>query len=111
MIQALPESLKFICHNGAGYDDIDINACTERGLVPSIQPANTANSTTPDIRVANTPIAVNDATADVAMFLILGALRRITHPFQSVRQGTSLSPPSSSPQPTPPRSSPPPQPH
>jgi lactate dehydrogenase-like 2-hydroxyacid dehydrogenase len=70
LIEALPESLKFICHNGAGYDNIDIGACTKRG-----------------IQVSSTPIAVNDATADVAMFLMLGALRNVTHSFQAVRKG------------------------
>ena len=44
------------------------------------------------ISVANTPIAVNDATADVALFLMLGALRRITPSFQAVRQGMRLFP-------------------
>lgn len=70
LIEALPESLKFICHNGAGYDNIDVAACTKRG-----------------ISVSSTPIAVNDATADIAIFLMLGALRNITHSFQAVRQG------------------------
>jgi lactate dehydrogenase-like 2-hydroxyacid dehydrogenase len=70
MVDALPESLKFICHNGAGYDNIDIPACTARG-----------------IQVASTPVAVNDATADVAMFLMLGALRRISPSMWSVKQG------------------------
>lgn len=37
--------------------------------------------------MSSTPIAVNDATADVAMFLMLGALRRITIPFTAVRKG------------------------
>lgn len=70
LLEALPKSLKFICHNGAGYDNIDIAACTKRGIA-----------------VSSTPVAVNDATADVAMFLILGALRNITQSFQAVRQG------------------------
>lgn len=43
---------------GAGYDQIDVHACTAR-----------------DIRVSNVPTAVDDATADTNMFLILGALR------------------------------------
>lgn len=47
LIAALPENLKTIAHNGAGYDNVDISACTERG-----------------IRVSSTPIAVNEATAD-----------------------------------------------
>jgi lactate dehydrogenase-like 2-hydroxyacid dehydrogenase len=45
-------------NTGAGYDQIDVHACTEH-----------------DIRVSNVPTAVDDATADVNMFLILGALR------------------------------------
>lgn len=70
LLDALPKSLKYICHNGAGYDNIDVPACTKRG-----------------ISVSSTPIAVDDATADVAMFLMLGALRNITASFQAVRQG------------------------
>lgn len=47
LVQHLPKSLKFITHNGAGYDNIEVSAVTERG-----------------IEVSSTPIAVNDATAD-----------------------------------------------
>ena len=32
LVEALPESLKFISHNGAGYDQIDVDACTKKGL-------------------------------------------------------------------------------
>ena len=71
LVQHLPDSLKFICHAGAGYDSIDVNACTERG-----------------IRISNTPGTNNQATADAAMFLMLGALRRITIPLQAVRHGS-----------------------
>ncbi|KAF1957846.1 glyoxylate reductase [Byssothecium circinans] len=70
LLEALPKSLKFICHNGAGYDNIDIEACTKRG-----------------ISVSSTPIAVNDATADVALWLMLGALRNIKQSYQAVHQG------------------------
>ncbi len=31
LISALPESIKYICHNGAGYDNIDVAACSRRG--------------------------------------------------------------------------------
>ncbi|KAL7269551.1 glyoxylate reductase [Rhizina undulata] len=58
LVSALPKSLKFICHNAAGYDQIDVHVCTDHS-----------------IRVSNVPTAVDDATADVNMFLILGALR------------------------------------
>lgn len=70
LLKVLPKSLKFVCHNGAGYNNIDVEACSKKG-----------------IQVSSTPIAVNDATADVAIFLMLGALRNINHSFQAVRQG------------------------
>ena len=31
LIEALPPQVKWIAHNGAGYDQIDVNACKERG--------------------------------------------------------------------------------
>jgi lactate dehydrogenase-like 2-hydroxyacid dehydrogenase len=31
LIAVLPASVKYICHSGAGYDNIDIEACTSRG--------------------------------------------------------------------------------
>lgn len=30
LISHLPKSVRFICHNGAGYDQIDIEPCTEQ---------------------------------------------------------------------------------
>ncbi|KAF2651914.1 glyoxylate reductase [Lophiostoma macrostomum CBS 122681] len=70
LVNVLPESIKFVCHNGAGYDQIDVHACTRRG-----------------IKVSNTPHAVNNSTADVNMFLILGALRRFNPSISALRQG------------------------
>lgn len=32
LLNALPRSLRFICHNGAGYDNIDIATCTQKGM-------------------------------------------------------------------------------
>ena len=55
---------------GAGYDSIDIDACTAR-----------------EICVSNTPTAVNDATADITMFLLLGALRNLAPAMISARKG------------------------
>ncbi len=37
------------------------------------------------IQVSSTPVAVNSATADIAIFLMLGALRRIHVPYSAVR--------------------------
>ncbi|ORY13476.1 glyoxylate reductase [Clohesyomyces aquaticus] len=70
LIECLPQSLKFICHNGAGYDQVDVHVCTARG-----------------IKVSNTPNAVDDSTADVNMFLILGALRNFNTSMTALREG------------------------
>ncbi|KAK3688617.1 D-isomer specific 2-hydroxyacid dehydrogenase [Podospora appendiculata] len=70
LLSALPPSLRFICHNGAGYDQVDVPACTARG-----------------IHVSNTPSAVDDATADMGMFLLLGALRNLAVGMASLRTG------------------------
>ena len=32
LVSKLPSSMKYICHNGAGYDNIDVAACTSRSL-------------------------------------------------------------------------------
>lgn len=70
LVKILPPSLKYICHNGAGYDNIDVAACTEAG-----------------IQVSSTPQAVDNATADTAVFLMLGALRLANIPLTVLRQG------------------------
>jgi lactate dehydrogenase-like 2-hydroxyacid dehydrogenase len=36
-----PDSLKYICHNGAGYDQVDVEACTKKG--PNCENANSRN--------------------------------------------------------------------
>ena len=33
LVSQYPDSLKFICHNGAGYDQIDEVACVKRGIL------------------------------------------------------------------------------
>ncbi|KAH8727621.1 glyoxylate/hydroxypyruvate reductase [Phaeosphaeriaceae sp. PMI808] len=70
VINLLPATVKFICHNGAGYDQIDVHACSKRGIT-----------------LSNTPDIVNDSTADTAMFLILGAIRRLNVPMATLREG------------------------
>lgn len=70
LISSLPPSLKYIIHVGAGYDVISIPACTARG-----------------IRVSNTPSAVDEATADCALFLLLGAMRNFNAGMTALRQG------------------------
>lgn len=44
-----------------------------------------ANLSLLDIQVSHTPRAVNAATADIAIFLLLGALRRIHIPYTAIR--------------------------
>jgi lactate dehydrogenase-like 2-hydroxyacid dehydrogenase len=34
VVRKLPKSLRYICHNGAGYDNIDIAECSSRGQSP-----------------------------------------------------------------------------
>ena len=70
LIDALPESVKYICHNGAGYDQIDLVSSTRRG-----------------IEVSHTPGAVDDATATTAMFLILSSLRQYWKAETNARSG------------------------
>ncbi|KAL7793660.1 D-isomer specific 2-hydroxyacid dehydrogenase [Trichoderma ceciliae] len=70
LLDALPKSIKFLCHNGAGYDQIDIPACTAH-----------------DVRVSNTPTAVDDATADVTIWLLIGALRNLAIGIDALRAG------------------------
>ncbi|KAL9604511.1 MAG: hypothetical protein Q9219_000476 [cf. Caloplaca sp. 3 TL-2023] len=60
--------VRFIAHNGAGYDQINVAHCTTHG-----------------IHVANTPIPPIAATADTALFLLLGALRAFSLPLLSLR--------------------------
>jgi len=59
LIQRLPDSVKALCCFSVGYDHIDIEAAKIKG-----------------IQVTNTPNVLNDATAEIAMLLLLGAARR-----------------------------------
>ncbi len=58
-IAMLPESLKVLSTVSVGFEHIDLAAAKARG-----------------IRVTNTPGVLDDATADIALLLILGATRR-----------------------------------
>ncbi|MCJ1223576.1 hypothetical protein MMC12_000219 [Toensbergia leucococca] len=73
LVDALPSSLKFVCHTGAGYDQIDVAVCTAHS-----------------IHVSNVPTAVDDATADTTLFLMLGALRGFNQGIQNLRNGKWL---------------------
>jgi lactate dehydrogenase-like 2-hydroxyacid dehydrogenase len=70
LVKHLPRSLRFVSHVGSGYDQVDAVACAAVG-----------------IRVSNVPKAVDDATADTGIFLMLGALRGFWQGMVNLRQG------------------------
>ncbi|KAI2631110.1 D-isomer specific 2-hydroxyacid dehydrogenase [Xylaria nigripes] len=70
LVAALPATWRYIAHDGAGYDSIDVDACSRRRIA-----------------ISHTPIVVNNATADVAIFLMLGALRMAHISITSLRAG------------------------
>ena len=72
LVKSLPKSLKFLAHCGAGYDQIDVEACSARD---------------PPLLVSNVPTAPDDATADTAVFLMLGALRNFNTSMAALRRG------------------------
>lgn len=82
--------MRFICHNGAGYDQVDVSACTGRGIFPYSKPFTleiSLNWFQTGISVSNTPRAVDACTANTTIYLLLGALRRLHIPTQAIRAG------------------------
>jgi lactate dehydrogenase-like 2-hydroxyacid dehydrogenase len=77
VIERLPASIRILATFSVGFDHIDIPAARSRGLV-----------------VTNTPDVLTDATADIAMLLILGAARGASWGERMVRENrwTSWSP-------------------
>ena len=69
-IEALPSSVKIIANAAVGYDHIDIPAATARGIA-----------------VTNTPDVLTEATAEIAILLMLGAARSATVATRTLRQG------------------------
>ena len=59
VIERLPDTVKVIANFSVGVDHVDLAAAKARGVI-----------------VTNTPDVLSDATAEVAMLLILGAARR-----------------------------------
>jgi len=62
--------LKVISNFAVGFNNIDVNACTERGVC-----------------VGNTPGVLTDATADMAFALLIAAARRIVEGHQYTLAG------------------------
>jgi lactate dehydrogenase-like 2-hydroxyacid dehydrogenase len=72
MIAAMP-ALKVICSFGVGYDTIDVDAATRRGIA-----------------VSNTPDVLNDCVADIAFGLLIDVARGISASDRLVRRGDWL---------------------
>ncbi len=69
LIEQLPASVKMIATFSVGYDQINVPAATARG-----------------ISVSNTPGVLTNATADIAMLLLLGAARGAGTGEAAIRQ-------------------------
>ena len=72
MIEAMPQ-LKLIANFGAGYNNIDLDACRERG-----------------IRVTNTPQPVIEPTAELAFALMIDVARRVSEFDRKLRDGKAV---------------------
>jgi glyoxylate reductase len=69
LIERLPASVKMIATFSVGYEHVDVEACKKRGL-----------------SFSNTPDVLTDATADIALLLMLGAARRAYEGERAVRE-------------------------
>ena len=72
MIDAMPH-LRLIANFGAGYNNINLEACQERG-----------------IRVTNTPQPVIEPTAELAFALMIDIARRVSEFDRTVREGKAV---------------------
>jgi lactate dehydrogenase-like 2-hydroxyacid dehydrogenase len=71
VIAKLPESVRAICNYSVGVDHVDLAAAKARGII-----------------VTNTPDVLSDATAEIAILLMLGAARRASEGEHLVRSAT-----------------------
>jgi lactate dehydrogenase-like 2-hydroxyacid dehydrogenase len=69
IIDAAPK-LRVVSTIAVGYDNIDVAACTQRGIL-----------------VTNTPDVLTEATADIAFVLLLATARRVVEGDRYVRAG------------------------
>jgi glyoxylate reductase len=70
LLDAAGPQLRVVANVAVGYDNIDVPACVERGVVAT-----------------NTPAVLTEATADIAMMLILMATRRAGEGERVIRSG------------------------
>lgn len=68
-IAALPASVRAVATFSVGYDHIDVEAARRRGLIAT-----------------NTPGVLTEATADIALLLMLGAARRASEGERMMRE-------------------------
>ncbi len=72
LLDAAPK-LKVVSNFAVGFNNVDVHACTARG-----------------VSVGNTPGALTDATADIAVTLLLAAARRIAESAADAKAGRWL---------------------
>ena len=70
LMDAAGEDLRVVANMAVGYDNVDVEAATERGVV-----------------VTNTPEVLNETTADTAFMLLLAAARRLGEAERLLRSG------------------------
>ncbi|MGI8649380.1 MAG: 2-hydroxyacid dehydrogenase [Rubrobacter sp.] len=70
LMDAAGDSLRIVANMAVGYDNVDVDAATERGIV-----------------VTNTPGVLDETTADTAFMLLLAAARRLGEAERLVRSG------------------------
>ena len=70
LLEAAGSQLRCVANVAVGYDNVDVPAATQRGVV-----------------VTNTPGVLDDATADLTMALILAVTRRLAEGDRLVRSG------------------------
>ncbi len=73
LLDAAGPQLKVVSNHAVGYDNVDVPACTARG-----------------IPLGNTPGILTDATADFTWALLLAAARRVVEGDRYVREGKWL---------------------
>ena len=69
LLNACPQ-LKAVCNVGVGYNNIDVEACTVRGVL-----------------VTNTPDVLTETTADLGFALMMATARRISESERFLRRG------------------------
>src|SRR5919112_457388 len=70
LMDAAGDDLKVVANMAVGYDNVDLEAASERGVV-----------------VTNTPEVLNETTADTAFMLLLAAARRLGEAERLLRSG------------------------